>query len=67
MLRHRICDNGILDIVELERILFELEKDLETDMKFDTPIGQELSTHYNPHQKEYKRLFIREFSQVEPF
>lgn len=67
MLRHRICDNGVLDIVELERILFELEKDLETDMKFDTPIGQELSTHYNPHQKEYKRLFIREFSQVEPF
>ena len=67
MLRNRICDNGVLDIVELERILFELEQDLENDMKFDSPIGQELSTHYNPFKKEYNRLFIREFSQVEPF
>jgi hypothetical protein len=67
MLRYKICDNGVLDIVELERIIYELEKDLEDDMKFDTPIGQELSTHYNPHKKEYNRIFIREFSQVEPF
>ena len=67
MLRYRICDNGVLDIVELERIIYELEKDLQDDMKFDTPIGQELRTHYNPHKKEYNRIFIREFSQVEPF
>ncbi len=67
MLQHKICEDGIIDIVELEDILNLLDEDLMHNGRFESPIGQEIGNTYDMYRQPRTPIFIRDSTQLEPF
>jgi hypothetical protein len=60
MFHSRVCDNGVVDISELEDIIGILDDDLLDNRKLETPIGQELGNRYDEYRRNREPIFIRD-------
>lgn len=65
LLHNRVCVEGVLDIVELERLLLQMEKDLSKNGRFAESVGHELSSHFQAPIPEEKRFISRLTGPIE--
>lgn len=67
LLHNRVCVEGILDIVELERLLLQMEKDLDQNGRFVDSVGRELSSHFEVLIPQERRFISRLTGPMEGF
>jgi len=69
MLKHNICENGVVDLYSLENLLHLLDVDLSNSETgyFETPLGQEIGNKYDPYMIPRLALFESQQSQIEGF
>jgi hypothetical protein len=60
LLHGGICDSGVIDISELEKILNLLEDDLMHNGKFESLAGNELRNNYDAYKNPNAPIFVRD-------
>lgn len=67
MLKRDICDDGVIDLVGLEKLLHMLDLDITNSVSgnYETPLGQEIGHKYDPYIIPRLSLFETQQTQIE--
>jgi len=69
MLQQDLCQGsvGMVDLDLLERVLYELDKELDNKSMWESPIGQEIASQKDPYVQPRVPLFFHDAGQLEAF